>query len=158
MRRFGIKPSATIVPKGERRNTRLFQRILLVAIISVGFAFVAPAQAHSPKVFMNNAWAKKHAQQQLKYYGWPHKEQWSCLKTLWHRESGWRLEAQNKTPVKVLKGGKWVKVYAGGIPQILGMSPKTPATTQIRRGLIYIKSRYGSPCQAINFWNRHYWY
>lgn len=108
---------------------------------------------------MNNAWAKQHAQEQLKYYGWKSPAQWSCLKTLWHKESGWRLEAQNKTAVRILKNGKWIKVYAGGIPQILGLSPKTPAPTQIRRGLVYIKTRYGSPCQALNWWNKgHYWY
>jgi saccharopine dehydrogenase-like NADP-dependent oxidoreductase len=50
----------------------------------------------------------------------------------------------NKTPVKVWKNGKWVKVHAGGVPQILGLSPKTPSYEQVRQGFLYIQSRYGS--------------
>lgn len=107
---------------------------------------------------MNNAWAKSHAKSQLQYYGWKAKQEWVCLARLWGNESGWRLEAQNKTAVKVRKNGVWIKVYAGGIPQILGMSPKTPAPTQIHRGLVYIKSRYGSPCHALRFWNANFYY
>ena len=157
-RRYGIKKSANTAVKGERRNTRRFRQILLVAVLAVGFVIIAPAEANSPKFVQSNAWAKKHAQQQLKYYGWKSPAQWSCLKTLWHHESGWRLEAQNKTAVLVRKNGKWVKVYAGGIPQILGMSPKTSAPEQIHRGLVYIKVRYSTPCRALNWWERHYWY
>jgi hypothetical protein len=107
---------------------------------------------------MNDQWAKAHAQEQLKFYGWTHSSQWVCLSSLWGKESGWRLSAQNKTPVRVKKNGKWVKVYAGGIPQILGMSPKTPAPEQIKRGLVYVKTRYGSPCGALHWWKRHFWY
>ena len=98
-RRYGIKQSANIVTRRERRNTRRFRQILLVAVLAVGFVIIAPAEANSPKFVQSNAWAKKHAQQQLKYYGWKSPAQWSCLKTLWHHESGWRLEAQNKTAV-----------------------------------------------------------
>lgn len=151
-------PCAVSAKRGERPKTRRFGQILLVAVLSVGFVVVAPAQAQNPKVLMNNAWAKKHAKEQIKYYGWKSEAQWACLHTLWLRESGWRLEAQNKTPVRVKKNGKWVKVHAGGIPQILGMSPKEPATVQIHRGLVYIKARYGSPCKALNWWNRNRWY
>jgi hypothetical protein len=106
----------------------------------------------------DNAWAKKHAQQQVRYFGWTHSAQWQCLASLWGKESGWRLEAQNRTPVRIKKNGKWIKVHAGGIPQILGMSPATPAPEQIQRGLVYIKSRYGSPCSAWKWWSKHNWY
>lgn len=151
-------PCAVSVQRSGRPNTRRIKRSLLVAVLTVGITLASPAQATSPKFVMNNAWAKKHAQEQIKYYGWKTKAQWSCLETLWHRESGWRLEARNKTPVKVKKNGKWVKVHAGGIPQILGMSPKEPATVQIHRGLVYIKTRYGSPCKALQWWNINRWY
>lgn len=134
-------------------------RILIAAALAVGFAIASPAAAQSPKMErMDNAWAKKHAQQQVRYFGWTHSSQWQCLASLWGKESGWRLEAQNRTPVRVKKDGKWIKVHAGGIPQILGMSPKTPAPEQIKRGLIYIESRYGSPCAAWKWWSHHKWY
>jgi hypothetical protein len=100
---------------------------------------------------------KAHAKSQLPYWGW-NKNEWKCLNELWTNESNWRPNALNKTPVKVLKNGKWVKVYAGGVPQILGLSPKTSTQEQVRQGFIYIQSRYGSPCKALKFWNRNYYY
>lgn len=76
--------------------------------------------------------------------------QYRCLEKLWSKESNWRPEAYNK--IKVM--GK----NAGGIPQILGMSPKTPAPEQIDRGLAYIIHRYGTPCQAWKFHQRKGYY
>jgi hypothetical protein len=73
-------------------------------------------------------------------------KQFACLNMLWTKESNWRPRAHNKT----LVNGK----RAGGIPQILGLSPKLPAYKQIDRGLKYIKHRYGSPCAAWQFWQR----
>ena len=71
-------------------------------------------------------------------------KQFACLEQLWTKESNWRPKAQNKTKVN----GK----QAGGIPQILGLSPDLPAHLQINKGLDYIEHRYGSPCEAWAFW------
>jgi hypothetical protein len=76
--------------------------------------------------------------------------QYECLDKLWTQESNWRAEAYNK--VKVM--GK----NAGGIPQILGLDPKTPATLQIDRGFAYIMHRYGTPCMAWKFHEQKGWY
>lgn len=76
--------------------------------------------------------------------------QYLCLEKLWTRESNWRSEAYNK--VKVM--GK----NAGGIPQILGLDPRTPAPLQIDRGMKYIIHRYGTPCMAWKFHQRKGWY
>ena len=76
--------------------------------------------------------------------------QYECLDKLWTRESNWRAEAYNK--VKVM--GK----NAGGIPQILGLDPKTPAPVQIDRGFAYIMHRYGTPCMAWKFHEKKGWY
>ena len=76
--------------------------------------------------------------------------QYRCLDKLWIRESNWRPNAYNK--VKVM--GK----NAGGIPQILGLDPKTPAPLQIDRGFSYIMHRYGTPCMAWKFHERNGWY
>jgi hypothetical protein len=70
--------------------------------------------------------------------------QWRCLKALWVRESGWRVHATNPSS------------GAYGIPQSLpavkmaaaGGNWRTSAKTQIRWGLTYIGSRYGTPCRA----------
>ena len=75
--------------------------------------------------------------------------QWSCLLTLWNRESGWRSSAANPTS------------SAYGIPQSLpgnkmaaaGSDWRTNPATQIRWGLDYIDDRYGTPCSAWAHWS-----
>lgn len=70
-------------------------------------------------------------------------DQYSCLVSLWNRESHWRVNAENPDG-------------AYGIPQALpgnkmasaGPDWQTNATTQIKWGLGYIKARYGTPCGA----------
>ena len=84
---------------------------------------------------------------------WQH-NQWLCLDKLWTKESNWRHEAYNKQPVYQ----KGERLHAGGIPQILGLSPDTNPTEQIDRGLDYIIHRYKTPCSAWKFWEKNGWY
>lgn len=69
--------------------------------------------------------------------------EFSCLESLWGRESGWNPDAQNPTST------------AYGIPQFLdstwagtGIAKTSDGYRQIDAGLIYITNRYGSPCAA----------
>jgi len=71
----------------------------------------------------------------------------SCLNRLWGKESAWNPSAFNTTKVM----GK----HAGGIPQLLGLDPDTPAPQQIDRGLDYIYYRYTTPCAAWSHWKRN---
>jgi hypothetical protein len=98
--------------------------------------------------------AKAYAKTQLAEYGWDTPAQFKCLLDLWTGESNWRPDAYNKQAV--YQNGK--PRHAGGIPQILGLDPDISVEKQIERGFIYIESRYGSPCQADNFWHRNFWY
>lgn len=77
-------------------------------------------------------------------------KQRSCLSSLWGKESAWNADAYNTIEVM----GK----NAGGIPQLLGLDPDTPATLQIERGLDYIYYRYGTPCNAWSHFKRQGWY
>ncbi|MGR6964827.1 aggregation-promoting factor C-terminal-like domain-containing protein [Geodermatophilus sp. URMC 61] len=70
-------------------------------------------------------------------------QQFSCLENLWGKESGWNPDAQNPSST------------AYGIPQFLnstwastGIAKTSDGYRQIDAGLIYIDSRYGSPCGA----------
>jgi hypothetical protein len=75
-------------------------------------------------------------------YGWG-ADQFSCLNSLWTKESGWNYRAYNPSG-------------ATGIPQALPGSKmstiagdwQTNATTQIAWGLGYIRASYGTPCAA----------
>lgn len=86
-------------------------------------------------------------------YGWGAGE-FSCLESLWTKESGWNYEAYNND------GG------ATGIPQALpgdkmaaaGADWQTNATTQIAWGLDYIQRAYGSPCSAWGHSQAVNWY
>jgi len=82
-------------------------------------------------------------------FSWSQKE-WKCLDKLWTKESNWRPEAYNS--VKVMGRN------AGGIPQILGLSPDTNPTDQIDRGISYVLHRYGTPCMAWKHWQKNGWY
>jgi TP901 family phage tail tape measure protein len=81
---------------------------------------------------------------------------WSALKQLWNGESGWNERALNKSS------------GAYGIPQSLpaskmasaGSDWRTNAATQIKWGLNYIASVYGSPMNAYGKWlsRSPHWY
>ena len=121
-------------------------------ILILGIRLATPISQAVPKPKeISREWtimdSKSYAQDKL--YEWQYK-QWSCLNKLWNKESNWRPNAYNK--VKVM--GK----NAGGIPQILGLDPKTPAPRQIERGLDYIYNRYHTPCEAWKFWTKEGYY
>jgi hypothetical protein len=124
--------------------------ILLLIFIFALSGIVSTHKADAPEHVVR-AWgvqdSKAYAKDKL--LAWQ-ENQYRCLDKLWTKESNWRPHAYNK--IKVM--GK----NAGGIPQILGMSPKTPAPEQIDRGLAYIIHRYGTPCQAWKFHERKGWY
>jgi hypothetical protein len=92
--------------------------------------------------------------------------QWPALEELWTRESGWNHQADNPTS------------SAYGIPQALASLHNLPKgyydrstgsgasfhgyggdpAVQIRWGLNYIKSTYGTPAAALAFHDRNNWY
>jgi hypothetical protein len=84
--------------------------------------------------------------------GWAPSE-FSCLVSLWNRESGWNTHAANPSG-------------AYGIPQSLPGSKMASAggdwqnsyQTQITWGLGYISGSYGSPCGAWGHSNAYGWY
>ena len=73
---------------------------------------------------------------------------------MWNRESNWNPQAVN------------VGSGAYGIPQALpgdkmakfGSDWQTNPRTQIKWGLCYVKTSYGTPCQAWSFWQQGSWY
>ena len=89
----------------------------------------------------------------LAEYGWD-EDQFGCLDSLWTRESGWNVHADNPSS------------SAYGIPQALPGSKMASAgddwatnpVTQIRWGLGYIEDRYGSPCSAWGHSQSHGFY
>ena len=113
----------------------------------------ATQKAEETAVVQPSGSPQQVARQMLSQYGWS-QSQFSCLQPLWFHESGWNVSAENPSS------------GAYGIPQALpgsqmasaGPDWRTNAATQIRWGLNYIHSRYGSPCGAWSHEEAHNWY
>ncbi len=97
--------------------------------------------------------AKATAKSMVSARGWG-SGQYSCLVSLWTKESGWDYRADNPTS------------SAFGIPQALpgskmasaGSDWQTNPATQISWGLGYIDEVYGTPCSAWAHSRSHNWY
>ena len=97
--------------------------------------------------------AQSIAWNMMSSFGFDPNTQFSCLDDIYTRESGWRWNAANASG-------------AYGIPQALpgskmataGADWQTNPATQIKWGLGYIQSMYGTPCGAWSFWQAHGWY
>ncbi|HEV2372939.1 MAG TPA: lytic transglycosylase domain-containing protein [Streptosporangiaceae bacterium] len=97
--------------------------------------------------------AQQMAMNIMPSFGFSVSTQFSCLNNIWTRESNWNYKAENASG-------------AYGIPQALpgskmasaGADWATNPATQIRWGLGYIQSTYGTPCSAWVFWQGHSYY
>jgi hypothetical protein len=97
--------------------------------------------------------AQSIAYHMMPSFGFDPTTQFGCLDDIWTRESGWRYNAYNASG-------------AYGIPQALpgskmasaGADWQTNPATQISWGLGYIKSTYGTPCNAWAFWQANGYY
>ncbi|MFF3013693.1 transglycosylase SLT domain-containing protein [Streptomyces sp. NPDC057939] len=93
--------------------------------------------------------AKAVAQQMIK-----DPAQFAAFNNIVSRESGWNHTATNSSSgayglVQALPASKMSSA---------GSDWKTNPATQIKWGLDYMNSRYGSPVGAWNFWQTHHWY
>ncbi len=122
-------------------STQVTNKVDEVVLVGTGTPQdVAVAQAGDGT---SPASAKAIAKAMLSSYGWGESE-YSCLVSLWNRESTWNYTATNPSS------------GAYGIPQSLpaskmasaGADWQTNPATQIKWGLGYIQGRYGSPCGA----------
>lgn len=115
---------------------------------------LSDAKAEALAAKYTPAYAKNYARTYMqKKYGWGNDE-FTALVSLWTRESGWDYTATNASS------------GAYGIPQSLpadkmasaGDDWRTNPETQIRWGLKYIQSTYGSPSATVAFWDSNGWY
>ncbi|WP_078855762.1 transglycosylase SLT domain-containing protein [Streptomyces sp. SCSIO 75703] len=80
--------------------------------------------------------------------------QWQCFSNIVNHESSWNYKAVNPSSgayglFQALPGSKMSSV---------GADWQTNPATQIKWGLNYMDSRYGSPCDAWAFWQANHWY
>ncbi|MEU6535314.1 transglycosylase SLT domain-containing protein [Streptomyces sp. NPDC047000] len=80
--------------------------------------------------------------------------QFQCFSNIVDHESSWNYHAVNASSgayglFQALPGSKMSSA---------GSDWQTNPATQIKWGLNYMNSRYGSPCQAWSFWQANHWY
>ncbi|WP_171990757.1 transglycosylase SLT domain-containing protein [Streptomyces sp. JHA26] len=80
--------------------------------------------------------------------------QFQCFSNIVDHESSWNYRAVNASSgayglFQALPGSKMSSV---------GSDWQTNPATQIKWGLNYMDSRYGSPCDAWAFWQNNHWY
>jgi hypothetical protein len=81
-------------------------------------------------------------------------DQWTCFSNIVNHESTWNYKAVNPSSgayglFQALPGSKMSSA---------GADWQTNPATQIKWGLNYMESRYGSPCEAWSFWQANHWY
>ncbi|MGX1130373.1 hypothetical protein RKD49_002563 [Streptomyces glaucescens] len=118
-----------------------------VAAATAGMALTA-APAHAATTASPSE-AKAIAKQLI-----PNAAQFNAFSKIVEHESGWDVDATNPSSgayglVQALPGNKMAAA---------GSDWQTNAKTQIKWGLDYMKSRYGSPVGAWNFWQANGWY
>lgn len=130
----------------------------LVLVLTLNFTLVEPsigesAVAESQSVYEKAVLRQYHLERikemneprnlaikMLSDYGWEESE-FLCLEPLWEKESNWNPYADNPTS------------SAYGIAQLLGERSSNPVS-QMHNGMRYISHRYGTPCEAWEFWQR----
>ncbi|WP_405676627.1 MULTISPECIES: transglycosylase SLT domain-containing protein [unclassified Streptomyces] len=147
MPRLSLLPSEGLsVSKSVIRRIAASKKTLAGAVVAVGVAgsmlATVPAQAAPTS-------AKAIAQQMIK-----DPAQFAAFNNIVSRESGWNHTATNASSgayglVQALPASKMASA---------GADWKTNPATQIKWGLDYMNSRYGSPVGAWNFWQTHHWY
>ncbi|MCX4741047.1 aggregation-promoting factor C-terminal-like domain-containing protein [Streptomyces antibioticus] len=116
-----------------------------LAAASAGIAMTA-APAHAAT---SSASAQAIAHKMI-----PDAAQYKAFSNIVSHESGWNVKATNSSSgayglVQALPASKMASA---------GSDWKTNPATQIKWGLDYMNSRYGSPVAAWNFWQSHGWY
>jgi hypothetical protein len=117
-----------------------------VAAATAGMALsAAPAQAATGSASSAQAIAHKMI---------PDAAQFAAFSKIVSHESGWNPSATNGSSgayglVQALPGSKMASA---------GSDWKTNPATQIKWGLDYMNSRYGSPTAAWSFWQANGWY
>ncbi|MFD5508518.1 transglycosylase SLT domain-containing protein [Streptomyces sp. NPDC127051] len=146
MQRPPLSPSEGSSVSHIIRRIAASKKTLAGSIVALGVAgsmlATVPAQAAPTS-------AKAIAQQMIK-----DPAQFAAFNNIVSRESGWNHTATNASSgayglVQALPASKMASA---------GADWKTNPATQIKWGLDYMNSRYGSPVGAWNFWQTHHWY
>lgn len=78
---------------------------------------------------------------------------YDCINAIWTAESNWNPRASNSSGAYGIPQAK-----PGSKMATFGSNWRTSPLTQVKWGLWYVTSRYGSACGAYDFWQANGWY
>jgi hypothetical protein len=78
---------------------------------------------------------------------------YDCINAVWTAESKWNPTSGNPNGAYGIP-----QAYPGSKMAAFGSNWRYSPLTQVKWGLWYVNSRYGSACAAYNFWKAHGWY
>ncbi|CAM5678531.1 MULTISPECIES: aggregation-promoting factor C-terminal-like domain-containing protein [Streptomyces] len=139
-----------------RRLAAHKKAVVAVGAVALGASAAAfgatPAQAAAPAQAPSAATASDAKAAAHKLI--PDQAQYQCFSNIVERESGWDPTATNPS------SGAYGLVQAQPGSKMASAGPdwKTNPETQVKWGLDYMNSTYGSPCAAWDFWQSHNWY
>ena len=79
--------------------------------------------------------------------------QYDCVNVIWTKESKWNPRAGTPTGAYGIP-----QAYPGTKMAAFGSNWRYSPLTQVKWGIWYVNSRYGSACAALDFWESHGWY
>jgi peptidoglycan hydrolase-like protein with peptidoglycan-binding domain len=149
-RAAGIKANGVVTAKALKRITKQLKKQAAEARAAKKASRGALPRAGAP------AASKRYAAAYIsRTYGWG-SGQMSCLSVMWGRESGWKYWVSN--PNGIYRGIPQTSSRVWGAMGYSTSQYMNSPAIQIKVGAKYIKSRYGSPCNAWAFWRSHHWY
>ncbi|PZT74890.1 MULTISPECIES: aggregation-promoting factor C-terminal-like domain-containing protein [unclassified Streptomyces] len=136
-------------PRISRRKAAAAGATVLLGATGLGLGVSSTAMA-APSAVPTSAGSAQDTARQMIGDG----AQFQCFSNIVSHESGWNPTATNASSgayglVQALPASKMASA---------GSDWKTNPGTQIKWGLDYMNSRYGSPCAAWSFWQANNWY
>jgi len=129
-------------------------------MLPIGPVYAIEKQTHAVSKIIKHNKIKKHKRvilhpkkiaERASRSMWNSSRQWRCLEWIWTQDSHFNPKARNKH-----SGAYGIAQF---LPKTWGSRKKTSdPKVQIKYGLNYINSRYGTPCHALAFKKRHGWY
>jgi hypothetical protein len=79
--------------------------------------------------------------------------QYDCINVVWYHESKWNPRAGTPSSAYGIP-----QAFPGSRMAAFGSNWRYSPLTQVKWGIWYVNTRYGSACAAYDFWKAHAWY
>ena len=108
----------------------------------------SPKPTATPVPYRDTVWnARTYVKNRIGAKGY------DCINAIWTRESNWNPRAGSPTGAYGIP-----QAFPGSKMATFGSNWRTSPLTQVKWGLWYVTNKYGSACDAWEFWQANGWY